>query len=257
MIALSNTSTLSKENFHFNALVVGGKGEGKTTFCAGFPDPIFVDFDGGMGSLVGSSVPYIAQDKVTFESILELALAVQRRSPEGKIALRLGAETVNVPCQTIVFDSMTKGHSVFLKSAMSLANRKTPAIQDWGMALDRIITLIDSLKPYVHVLVVCHYEIIKDENLERVMARIRMPGQLTDLLPISCDEMWRIRSEIDMNRKRRVSLMTVNDGIFPAATRHGRLGMPPIIDITDDGIKPFNPYELIMSSIKWPQEVAK
>jgi hypothetical protein len=161
-----------------------------------------------------------------------------------------------MPCSTIVLDSITRGHRMFLQSAMALGKRTMPAIQDWGLAADRILQFIDAVKPYVHVLVVAHFEIVKDANTERVMAQIRMPGQLVDLLPIALDEFWHVRSEVTMERKRKVTLWTINDGIFPGATRHGRRGMPPILDITDDATKRVNPYSLIMESIKWPTPTA-
>lgn len=253
MIELSNTATISRENLLFNAIVAGLKGAGKTTFCAGFPDPLFIDFDGGMSSLIGSRVNYIPSSKVSWETLLELVVAVQKRTPEGKITLKSGATTAEVPCSTIVIDSITRGHSMFLKSAMSLGKRSMPAIQDWGLASDRIIQFVDSIKPFVHVLVVAHFEIVKDMNLERVLAQIRMPGQLAELLPIACDEFWHIKSEITMDRKRKVNLWTVNDGIFPGATRHGRRGMPPVLDITNVD----STYDLIMSSIQWSEATTK
>lgn len=253
MIELSNTSNMSRENLLFNAIVAGLKGAGKTSFCAGFPDPLFIDFDGGMASLIGSQINYIPATKVSWETLLELVVAVQKRTPEGKIALKSGATTIEVPCSTVVIDSITRGHSMFLKSSMSLAKRSMPAIQDWGLAADRIIQFVDSLKPFVHVLVVAHFEIVQDRTLERVTAQIRMPGQLVDLLPIACDEFWHIKSEITVDRKRKVSLWTVNDGIFPGATRHGRRGMPPVLDITNVN----GTYDLITSSIQWSEATTK
>jgi len=253
VIELSNTRDISRETLLFNALVVGFKGVGKSTLCANFPDPVVVDFDGGMASLVGSTVNYIPPNRITYESLLELAVAIQKRTPEGKITLKSAAGSVEVPCSTVVLDSITRGHRMFLQSAMALGKRTMPAIQDWGLAADRILQFIDATKPYVNVLVVAHFEIVKDANTERVVAQIRMPGQLVDLLPIACDEFWHIRSEVTMERKRKVTLWTINDGIFPGATRHGRRGMPPVLDITDDPPGRVNPYNLIMESIKWPE----
>ncbi len=256
-VELQYTAQTPKEDLLMSVVLVGFKGVGKTSTALSFPDPFFFDQDGGLNNVAGDrAVPNLLAP--SYEQMLEVTMAVQRAKRSGKIVLRLPTpegklEDCEVPCRTVVLDSGTKGHRKFLESAMKVGNRSTPTMADWGLASQRLCDIIDMLKPWVNVVIVCHFEIVKNSVTEEVQAQIRLPGQLVDLLPIACDEMWRLKSDVVADasapggRKRRVQLWTISDGIFPAATRFARRGMPPILDITE---RDREVYSLVMSHIK-------
>jgi len=258
VIELKNTADIKpNQDLLISAIIASMKGDGKTTLASTFPDPLFFDFDGGVNSLMGTSYPYISNPN--YETMLEVMLAVQRGGqPCASIGIKLTGEGVStpvdteVPVRTIVFDSITKGHRRFLESAMALGRRSIPAIQDWGLASQRLTEMIDGLKPFVNVVICAHFEIIKDANLERVMAQVWLPGQLANLLPLGCDELWRIRTEVAAGNKRKFTLCTVSDGIFPGATRFAQRGMPPFLDITGADGQDGRPkaYDLVRRCIK-------
>ena len=258
MIELKSTADIKPDqDLLISAIIASAKGDGKTTLASTFPDPLFFDFDGGMNSLMGTAYNYISNPN--YETMLEVMLSIQRGGkPCASIGIKLTGEgvplstDVEVPCRTVVFDSITKGHRRFLESAMAIGRRTQPAIQDWGLAATRLIDIIEGLKPYVNVVICAHFEIIKDANLERVMAQIWLPGQLVNLLPLGCDELWRIRTEVAAGNKRKFTLCTVSDGIYPGATRFAQRGMPPFVDITDADGRDGRPkaYDLVRRNIK-------
>lgn len=257
VVEIDYTSQTAKEDLMMSVILAGLKGVGKTSASLSFPDPFVFDWDGGLRNIAAERViPSLRSP--SYEDVLEVTMAVQRAKRSGKIVLMSRtpegkSEEREVACQTVVFDSITKGHRKFIESAMAIGRRTTPTQADWGMASQRICDTVDMLKPFVNVVIICHFEIVKNAMTEEVMAQIRLPGQLVDLLPIGCDELWRLKADIVADahaaggRKRRIQLWTISDGIWPGATRFARRGMPAVLDVTD---RDREVYKLIMDYIK-------
>lgn len=257
VLELGYTAETPKEDLLLSVIMAGFKGVGKTSAALSFPSPFWFDHDGGLNNVAGERrVPNLYAP--SYEQMLDVTMAVQRAKRADNIVLRLPDSEgkladVEVPCRTVVIDSATKAHRKFLESAMRVGNRSSPTQADWGLASQRMCDIVDMLKPFVNVVVVCHFEIIRNAITEEVQAQIRLPGQLIDLLPIACDELWRFKSDVVADagapggRKRRVQMWTISDGMFPGATRFARRGMPAVLDVTD---KDRELYSIVMSHIK-------
>lgn len=155
-------------------LVQGPGMSGKTTFAAGFPDPLFVDWD----------------ENATLDQF-EVNTVGNISWREYKDELVAMASARRLECKTIVLDTLSLGVSNQLAPHVKGSAAKL-RIQDFGTILDELMSTTRSLleatrptndHPGYNVVVCCHDHKETDEGGAVIAIRPAILGQFRDILP--------------------------------------------------------------------------
>lgn len=192
-----NTSQITLDSLKIHALVYGGSGTYKTRFSGTFPEPYFFDFDGGMLSLRDKNIEFdtyedLYRNGIQIKSAAKLfnerldTFDKQLRDT-GKILFR------ERKVETIVIDSVTTLQSYMLSELCALNNRPKPTLNEWGLLIENFRVLFNKFNKWpIHVIVVAHEEMVKDEITGEVRIRPLIVGKaLPNELPMYFDEVYR------------------------------------------------------------------
>lgn len=122
---------------YIRSLVVGQPGVGKTTFAAGFENPIFANTACGLTTLARiGNVPFV---NILLESdLLDLKNALDR-SPEEREKL-FGRKV-----DTLVVDTVDELQRILLVERLASERRSEIEIKDWGWISDRLHAIFSGL----------------------------------------------------------------------------------------------------------------
>jgi hypothetical protein len=154
----------------------GPSGVGKTLLAAQGPKPLFLSCERGQyGGLVSarqySPKQVVIKDYSSFLGVLP--------------KLRKGAGT---DFELLVLDSVTAMTKIVMKNVLAQSGREYPQFQDWGLAMERVRTLINSLSDLnAHIILIATEQIIKDEVTGKLMGLPNVPGKLAHELPAGVD----------------------------------------------------------------------
>lgn len=191
---MARTSTM--HNKPKRVLLYGASGSGKTYLAGTFPSPVFIDLDDGMTTLMASDIEYYTVDtKPTLDkdaiTILGAKSAAKDNGYLKTIALLEHFLNTLDSSSTLVLDSLSIFTDYALEHTLSLANQKTPRIQDWGAAQKLIESTISAFRDAkCHIVVIAHEEFTKDEESGVISWLPMTIGKLRSKLPLYFDEVY-------------------------------------------------------------------
>lgn len=158
--ALSFLRTQAGPPARLTVLVYGPPGSGKTYFAGTFPEPFFLDCQGGMMTVRAKNIAYIQPRD--YQELLQYVVG-------------LG----DTDFQTIVLDTATEAARIVME-ACTKGIREVPQLQDWQQTIERMRQLMRKMLDIKnkHVVVTCEEAIQKDEDTGRILTGPSLPGKL-------------------------------------------------------------------------------
>lgn len=161
-------------------VVYGPEGIGKTTFASRFPDPVFIDTEGGSGRLSVRRMPNPNSWAMLLDEVLEVAKG-------------------GVPCGTLVVDTADWAERLCIRAVCDKAQVK--GIEDFGYGkgyvyvkeeFGRLLDALDEVRSSGrHIVVTAHAQITKFEQPDEMGAydrwSMKTSKQVAPLLREWCD----------------------------------------------------------------------
>lgn len=224
-------------------LLYGGSGCGKTTLAAMFPSPVmFLSCDVGvMGGLL-SAVSLKKESHKLFQVRLNSYAQLLGLYPNLERDFKAGVY------KSLVLDSLTTLNQLIIRDILSMTAKEVPVFQDWNLATTRMRTTINKLASFgAHTIFTATEQVVKDEQVGRLMGLPNLPGKLAQEAPAGVDVVLRLHTRMSFDaqtRKRVVTYLgqTAPDEIWYAKDRSATLP-PEIILSGADGKPTFQPLE--------------
>jgi hypothetical protein len=213
--------TKGKQTRPQRVVIYGVESVGKTTFAAQFPNPLFLDIEGGTA--------HLETDRVEINSWAELNAALK--------------EVANTDYQTVVIDSADWAERLCVEEL--LASTKKTSIEDFGYGkgwvqvaerMSRMLTALDSLIAIgKHVVLLAHSKVQRVEPPDLMTAydryELKMSKQSSPLVKEWADELWFFRFKTKVvesengkakgaGGKQRI-ILTTHSAAYDAKTRSG------------------------------------
>lgn len=223
-------------------VLYGDSGTGKTCFMTTMPGPIWVaDFD----EKISSAAQYLKEvdpkklDQIDYENFGYAAtnggLRVFKKFEATLGALEASVKDGKFKFGTVVIDSLTSMSRALMQDVMqdSPGTKRvapgTPCLQDYSVFGNRFIPIISRVKALpCNVLCIAHVKTEKDEATGVTTCEPMMQGQLSKVLPVMFEEVY--RSYIESKDGARIHMaQTKGDGRF--TTRTQLRGLPAAIKL--------------------------
>jgi hypothetical protein len=176
-------------------LVYGPPGAGKTYFAGTFPNPFFLDCQGGLMTVRAKEVAFAQPE--SYQDLLQYA---------GGLG--------DSEFETVVLDTATEAARIVMDTALKAASREIPQMQDWMQTIERMRQLLRKLLDHdKHVIVACEEGVVKDEDTGKVIAGPSLPGKLFHEAGALFDCVFHLRSAFRDGKKDRV-LLTQPEGLY-------------------------------------------
>ena len=213
--------TKGKQTRPQRVVIYGVESVGKTTFAAQFPNPLFLDIEGGTA--------HLETDRVEINSWSELNAGLK--------------EVTNTDYQTVVIDSADWAERLCVEDL--LASTKKTSIEDFGYGkgwvqvaerMSRLLTALDSLIAIgKHVVLLAHSKVQRVEPPDLMTAydryELKMSKQSSPLVKEWADELWFFRFKTKVvesengkakgtGGKQRI-ILTTHSAAYDAKTRSG------------------------------------
>jgi hypothetical protein len=202
-------------------VIYGVESVGKTTFASKFPNPLFLDIEGGSN--------HLAVDRVAVSSWKELGQCI--------------TEAAGTDYETIVIDSADWAERLAVEDL--LATNKKQSVEDFGFGkgwvmtaekVSRFLTALDSLiENGKHVVVLAHSKVQRTEPPDILAAydryELKLSKQSSPLVKEWADELWFFRFKTKavsqengkakgIGGKERI-ILTTHSAAYDAKTRSG------------------------------------
>jgi hypothetical protein len=202
-------------------VIYGVESVGKTTFASKFPNPLFLDIEGGSN--------HLAVDRVAVSSWKELGQCI--------------TEAAGTDYETIVIDSADWAERLAVEDL--LATNKKQSVEDFGFGkgwvmtaekVSRFLTALDSLiDAGKHVVVLAHSKVQRTEPPDILAAydryELKLSKQSSPLVKEWADELWFFRFKTKaisqengkakgIGGKERI-ILTTHSAAYDAKTRSG------------------------------------
>jgi hypothetical protein len=213
--------TKGKQTRPQRVVIYGVESVGKTTFAAQFPNPLFLDIEGGTA--------HLETDRVEINSWAELNAALK--------------EVAGSDYQTVIIDSADWAERLCVEDL--LASTKKSSIEDFGYGkgwvqvaerMSRLLTDLDSLIAIgKHVVLLAHSKVQRVEPPDLMTAydryELKMSKQSSPLVKEWADELWFFRFKTKVvesengkakgtGGKQRI-ILTTHSAAYDAKTRSG------------------------------------
>jgi hypothetical protein len=202
-------------------VIYGVESVGKTTFASKFPNPLFLDIEGGSN--------HLAVDRVAVSSWKELGECIQEAS--------------RTDYETIVIDSADWAERLAVEDL--LATNKKQSVEDfgfgkgWVMAAEKVSRFLTALDMLIdagkHVVVLAHSKVQRTEPPDILAAydryELKLSKQSSPLVKEWADELWFFRFKTKavsqengkakgIGGKERI-ILTTHSAAYDAKTRSG------------------------------------
>lgn len=136
-------SGVDPETYIFKMLIYGRSGTGKTRFCGSWPKPLFLDLEGGMGSVNHSGVGRLPGDPRRklddFKMLVKYMDDIEAEIKQGTF-----------PYQTVVLDSLNALQSVIMEYVLDNFEIKRfydslPGMSDYGKMLRDFYSTVERI----------------------------------------------------------------------------------------------------------------
>lgn len=213
--------TKGKQTRPQRVVIYGVESVGKTTFAAQFPNPLFLDIEGGTA--------HLDTDRVEINTWSELAGALK--------------EVANTDYKTVIIDSADWAERLCVEDLLAIT--KKTSIEDFGYGkgwvqvaerMSRLLTTLDSLIAIgKHVVFLAHSKVQRVEPPDLMTAydryELKMSKQSSPLVKEWADELWFFRFKTKaitndgskakgIGGKDRV-IYTTHSAAYDAKTRSG------------------------------------
>ena len=202
-------------------VIYGVESVGKTTFASKFPNPLFLDIEGGSN--------HLAVDRVAVSSWKELGECIQEAS--------------RTDYETVVIDSADWAERLAVEDL--LATNKKQSVEDfgfgkgWVMAAEKVSRFLTALDALIdagkHVVVLAHSKVQRTEPPDILAAydryELKLSKQSSPLVKEWADELWFFRFKTKavsqengkakgIGGKERI-ILTTHSAAYDAKTRSG------------------------------------
>jgi len=196
---MANTQNLTPDTL--KVLLVGDAGTKKTILSSTFPDPHFVDLDGGMMSVRGKNINYITigekptNDPDFLAIIKNPKMASHSMFAKAQYLIEHWANTLTAQ-QTLVIDSLTFYSEAALNHVQKLENNKDMR-QTYGGAQKLIAATFEALKAVqCNVVITAHRVLVEDGDGINSYVPRTCGKSFGYMLPAYFDEIWRTSVKI-------------------------------------------------------------
>ena len=178
-------------------LVYGAPGGGKTWLGGTFPNPLFIDCQGGMLTVRNKGVSAIVPND--YNDLLQCAI---RENVEG--------------FGTIVLDTATEAARLVTEFTTKASNHEIPQLQDWMQVIERMRQLLRKLLDLpMHVVVTAEEGFNKDEDTGRMSYGPSLPGKLFGEAGALFDCVFHVRGKWNPTTKKTEHwLLTQPEGMY-------------------------------------------
>lgn len=195
-------------------LVYAAPGGGKTWFAGTFPNPLFIDCQGGMLTVRNKGVSsYQPKD---YNDLLQCVIY----------------ENVS-EFSTIVLDTATEAARMIVESTIKASGHDMAQLQDWMQVIERTRQLFRKVLDLpMHVVVTAEEGFNKDEDTGKLTYGPSLPGKLYGEAGALFDCVFHLRSKTDIqSHKITRSLLTQPEGMYPQAK--DRTGVLDRLEVPD------------------------
>lgn len=159
---------------HIKMLVCGEPGAGKTKTGATWPNPLYVNAEGGLLSIQDEDFPTVeVEGTATLE---ELKRELQQPA-------NIREKTFGSAVDTIVMDTFDEISRIFIKERMESTGKDTMAIQDWGWLGEQLRAVVRNYRNLpLNVILNCHLKSVTDEETGKMFLKPAIQGAVGDEL---------------------------------------------------------------------------
>jgi hypothetical protein len=207
---------------HFNCLVIGDMGTGKTSFACTGRKPILIhSFDPGGPKSVSHLIEKgeviadarFAKDSPDNPKSFQEWVAEMKRLEQAGIFKNIG---------TYVLDSVTTWSDALIGNILKKEGRKAMQIQDWGTLLTEVQVHMKALLSLpCDCVVTAHLDYLKDDTTGKISANMLIGGQSKVKMPLLFDEVY-VTDTQETSKGVEYRLITKNNGKYQCRTRIGR-----------------------------------
>ena len=205
-------------------LLYGQPLAGKTVLASQFPNPVFIELDGKMTSVLTARANreekfdfdtyFIDEDETTDEDFINLCgKAFARQSAwlkTQKLTERL-LETLPQDA-TLIIDSITRLSEHLIHFIEKTTNHRPIQLQDWNsftMHIGDYMDLLRSSKAKCNVIVIGHEDTLKNELTGAIEKTLYLPTKQRYRIPGIADEYWLLRANTKLKGNKRVNSRTL------------------------------------------------
>lgn len=215
-LIISNSKSLADGKI--SALFYGVSGSGKSRLAASFPDILVIAVEDGMKSTVDLEVDILSP--TSWEELLQIIQALKTHAKAETKQVEFNGKLY----KSIGIDSLTVLHQIIMKSVLKMNRRELAQIQDWGLASDRVETVVNALMDLpTHLVATALEQIDKDEIIGKIYAAPMIPGKLSRKIPALFDEVFQLRIEQKQDGSTQRMVLTQPDSIYMGRDRSGKL----------------------------------
>jgi hypothetical protein len=216
--------------------------KGKTLFACKSPDPLVLDLDHGISSVLSHGLNPAAFQPNSYSDMVEFLQKLEQHDEFG--VLYEGERFL-----TLIVDSTTTAYTLIMHQVLTLPGtrqtdrfmaasgqagqpREWPAIQDYGLTGNRLIMYLQALRKFrVHQVVISHEKDYQTGLLKELRTGPNLTESLIGAIPSRYDLYVRMRAEKD-NHGMRYYVQTKDDGFAEAGERFDVLDPEETPDFT-------------------------
>ena len=190
-----------------SVLVYSPPGGGKTFFAGTFPNPLFIDCQGGMLTVRNKGVSAVAPED--YNDLIQCTIWENVKDFD-----------------TIVLDTATEAARLVTEFTTKQSGHELATLPDWMQIIERVRQLLRKLLDLpMHVVVTAEEGFHKDEDTGKMTYGPSLPGKLFGEAGALFDCVFHIRSKADL-QKHTVTrlLLTQPDGMYAQAK--DRISLP-------------------------------
>lgn len=215
-------------------LTCGEPGSGKTKTAGTWPNPFYIDAEGGLLSIRELDLPYFSLTQTS--ELLELKNMLEQPA-------NIREKNFGVPVDTVVIDTVDEIARMFQRERIQGSGKDAMAVQDWGWLGEQLRNVLRGFRNLpINVVLNCHLKSQTDEDTGKVWLRPAIAGQVGDEIAgfvdlavvLSSRPVTEVQNGKNVKKIVR-SMQTYQDSRLPwVKDRSGKLPMEFVINFEDD-----------------------